>query len=449
MALTHNLSDGTTTVQLNDGSAAWTERWGMGQAAPGEEWTVDEHEVELLGGNATVLANQVSLHQLGAQARRFQEAGTRGMGPRVLYSVSLDGSTTYRCEVGGVEFIPGPERVRGEWALGRRRGTLRITRRNWIEGPEAQISLTNVNGTDNTSGLRTQNSNNSMEGAVPAQFVNWFDVTAAKIAGDLPALIRLEGSRPDGAHTQHILVAKHRTTMTSGFDTLHWGDTTGADTVDTARTNDSYKIVSTNASGTGLLTLDSWLAAGANDNLYLRFFLAVNFTTPGVYRLTPEYYQESDAPQYGAPVYVSGTNDWRIYDVGAIKAPKATAGLTNYLSAKINYTVNYPEGGILSIVRTYNVDAWSVCPYSQMRSLSFLTTTLGTTWKDDELDEKETYVYGGTAIYGKATAIGDELTLTPGYGHRFFFYITGMAGDDYVSKYSAFKLYYRPRYLAI
>lgn len=432
MALSHYITDGTTTLQLNDGTAAWTESWGMSNPGAGEAWAVDVHEIELLGGNATVLANQVTLHRLLQQARMWQDPKTRRFGQRVFYCVSLDGSTTYRCELAGGEFVPTPERVKGEWAIGRRRGTLTLMRRNWIEGPESQISLTNPNGTDNTAGLKVYTGDSSGTGTIGNYKINWFDVTAAKIAGDLPAKIKLKYDFLNNlAQGFNYSIFRSATAIpsTSTFNTLHW-DTGMGTTYDTG----------TYVSFTPPNDVGQFGPLAKSENLFFRIFSTLSWSASGTYKITPEIIMKY-ATWKLQPVLINGDNTARIYDLGLFKAPYFASGVDTLV--KIVFAIESKTSV------THYCTTISVTPCNQTRKLFYTgLASIALDVVDDDLDAEKVYMIDtAVSMNSGLTEYAGEMGLVPGYNHRFYF--TSLDVYPFATKTSLMKLYYRPRYLAI
>jgi hypothetical protein len=443
MALVHSITDGTETLQLNDGTAAFTERWGMSNPGLEAEFAEDEHEIELVGGNSTVAANQLKLNRLLSQARRHNDPMTRGFGPRVFYNVQIDGATTHRCEVVGGEFVPGPARVQEEWALGSRRGTLRLRRFNWIEGPQAQISLTSINATDTTSACYVCPGDSSGTGGVKS---NWLYITAAKVAGDLPAAFKLQGDF--GLSPYRLLYAIYKTPAglfpaTGAYRTMHWLEdvwgvgTLTADVTRTAQTRYEATGVTT-AITTAALDLSTALLASPGKDTYFRYFMAMKFDAAGTYKVTPILYADATKPIYGTPVYISGTTSFQIYDLGVMRYPNYVQGKTNQCTAKIK----------IETTTTVAIDAdWmSVIPFSECRILEFRSNVTGTTL-DDMLDYDAVYTYNVSTVVDQGLAVGDPLRLTPGLDNRLFFYALDVT--TYVYDTFSVQLYYRPRYLSI
>lgn len=441
MALVHSIGSGADEVVLNNGSTAWTESWGMSNPGQDAQEAVDEHEIELLGGNAAVLATQVKLERWLAQAKRWNDPMTRGADGPVYYNVQLDGATTYRCRLTGGEFTPGPERVKGEWALGRRRGTLRLTRENWIEGAEAQISLTNSNGTDNTAGLNVFWGNNDLSGAAPNKVENSFYITDTKILGDLPALFRLQVAATALASTLEYAVYKKKGAAPTGgtFDGGHWLEAVwGTRTVDGAKTNQDYYSHTAAAITSNVVTLTNFITFGVGDQMYFRFFAALAFATAGVYKVTPKLTIDGTTTISGQPIYINGTTGFKIYDLGTMKYSPYVSTLTNTCSGLITVDTD----GATAV----HADFLSIVPMQQIRRLTFVSTGANTS-TDDMLDAKAVVTHGPTAVVSKGSAVGDVMTLTPGYHHKFYFYLLDHA--DYVTTYGAMKLWYRPRFLTI
>lgn len=81
-------------------------------------------------------------------------------------------------------------RLLAHWRRGRVKVEIIITHEPFWEGPETQIPLTNVNGTNVTSGLKVYNCND-LVGTAPNKRANYVEIAASAISGDLPAPAKL------------------------------------------------------------------------------------------------------------------------------------------------------------------------------------------------------------------------------------------------------------------
>lgn len=145
-------SDGTTTVTISDGTTGILTKYeGKNKIASDPEVT-EQCTFLALGGISTVRTTIEGLNKLFQQAKRYQEERIEA---RVFVErLTESAGEWWRSEL--VEALPvlAPSAMDSGIYTGKFEINLIFTRKNWWEGAEAQISLTNNYGTDNTSGLQ-------------------------------------------------------------------------------------------------------------------------------------------------------------------------------------------------------------------------------------------------------------------------------------------------------
>jgi hypothetical protein len=441
MALIMTITDGTRTVNLAS-TDAYCLSFGMAAPVSGEEYATDNHEIEFFGGNSTVLTNMTKLNNLLEQARRYREDR---IGLKVYITIQLDGATTYRSEIYQGKFESTAEMVNAERALGVRRGTLTVIRKNWWEGAEAQISLTNGNGTDNTAGLNVYN-NGDATGSSPNKADNWFDILSTKIAGDLPAPIRFE--MVHGGHqvtTTYIDVAMASGTI--GTYSAWWTEAFSGWTQnnDTNRTNGYYYYATAPSTGLGdnISTYMNYFDMPGNYHFYAMLAASAGVTS----KITPAFYNViSPTITDGRSQYLTLSTIFQLFDLGvlnfpSVDTPNTIVGNSKYLkftnTAGIDIRLDYLES-----VRSDQFRCLMAGPIASAYDLI-----------DDGLGYETAYyrANGGTSILLNVQTLGKQIMLHPGFNHRFYMNAYFNVASDTNAKraYWTVKVYYRPRYLSI
>ena len=265
---TLELSDTVTTIDFTVSPYELTD-WTPSAGAVGEATVTGQLTVRLLQGVLTALTNVRTIERLLRQARRYQETG---LGNAVYLRFKEDtAADQYRSEIlaGIVEF---DRRVLGtHWRSDVLLLTLLYTRRNYWEGPEAEVPLVNGNGSG--MGGRKVFNYGDATGVSPNVKHNHVQIAAADVTGDLPANCRIElinntiaprnrhhyvahAILPDPANLTHIL---------EGEDS-----TGGTDFVDANASGGDYTRFALGAAETDELTwaLSTALLDALGDNWY-------------------------------------------------------------------------------------------------------------------------------------------------------------------------------------
>jgi hypothetical protein len=452
MAFAFTLTYGATTVDILSSTRAALDYIPSCVAVQDGNETVTEHfRLRIIAASES--AAQTALRDLDTafvQARTWQASKS---GPRVFVNFTPDTLAAARSEL-----VDGFVNIRGgtisQWKMSRYviLADVSITRRNWWEEAEAQISLTNDNGTDNTAGLQVYN-NNDKTGASPTKKCNYFDVTAAKIGGSLPAGCRLELSNPAGAPSNIYLDVGRSAAALSGF--YHWAETIYAGTMAMGSSGDATRTNSTYYSGTSAIAQD-FLYTGMDishfindflDSGLLRFYVAISSNVTRILKSTFSINEvTTDVISAQMSKYISLTaNTFNVFDLGAVRFPptfmgtvilSSSFGLTWYLSdlTGITLSVDYFSIARSDYHREYIFGAY---PYWSGTNIFI----------DDNLDNNLVYSADSNHYFNdKKNCIGTPIKLTPGFNHRFYFNVAG--GDSPLKAIACTtKLYYRPRRL--
>jgi len=154
--------------------------------ATSEENVVETFDI-LIIGSSTELINWVrSINQAFDYARRRYDDN---------YPVYLNFALNQTLDAWRTRVVDGAillnSKLDPNFRAGRLKATITIERLAWWEGPEAQIPLTNANGTNNTTGLAIKNCGD-MSAFPGVDRDNTVSIAAASVTGDLPAATRLE-----------------------------------------------------------------------------------------------------------------------------------------------------------------------------------------------------------------------------------------------------------------
>lgn len=200
MSNTVSITDGSTTVQLNDGLTAWTTELPMRAAdmtrqvmaatgdgvalAPSAYRDVTE-TIRLLVLGATADAARQNVQVIERVLDRARQVGNGWGRTRCFLQVQLAGeATVWRCEI-----LAARLSYENPAELWRRQARVEviITRRHYWEGPETALAMTSaVNTAPTTDPVTWHNGADNVTGER-----NWVSIAAAQVVGTLPSPLRL------------------------------------------------------------------------------------------------------------------------------------------------------------------------------------------------------------------------------------------------------------------
>ena len=252
MAHVFSLTDGTTTINLADGTNTFTlgyvptspelstaQASGVGD---GDELSsvnlrnvTDTIEMILVQAIKPALQNAVNaLESMFFAANRRQRSKT---GPRVYLQMQVDGeSDTWRSEILSGRVVLAQTAL-DRWANIKAEVQLHITRRFWWEGSLTEIELSTSNAAAATGGQTIYNHDDGGTG-----HDNWVEIANTEILGTLPAPVKLAltnntgGAQPyhsfyiatnaynDPANFTHILEGEAATGLTSTSANANYSD---------------------------------------------------------------------------------------------------------------------------------------------------------------------------------------------------------------------------------
>lgn len=419
----------------------------IGEGREPDSITTDTFPMYVGGTSRADLATKLNALQTAFEgARIWQDTGA---GLRTFVNWQPEGyAAGRRSEVvsGGYSLASGWKNQFSNTAGHRALIDVSITRRNWWEGAEAQISLTNDNGTDNTSGLPIYH-NNSAIGTAPTKQVNYVDITPEKVLGEVPCNVRIELTYVSGTIRAPIFVQSSNN-QSYGTTSAFWNENPSG-----------YWTAIASPTSTGGTAYYQYFDAGLGSNAIMTGFSAYtdNFKIPGNYRgflaLAPLssgqsmkiWNSFSDHGEPAKPFYYDTDLSSRIVEMGITKFPVNASYLpTDILSATLDIQFQAVTAG------TVYYDWASFVRCDSYICYKFLSSGIGgsTVFFDDGLDNLQSYLYSTATskILSWLNFRGKRITLAPNKYNRIhlFPYQT-----TYIGGQSTIKIYYRPRYLCL
>ena len=439
MAITIQLTDGTTTVDLNDLSNAGALSYAPKGAWASDEYVEDEAQINFFSSYSTA---RTKINQINTIFARARERATTGTGPRCFAYINIDSEGTYRSEL-----LDGKVDV-GDETLGTDKGSAQIyaavmfRRVPYWEGAVAQLSISNVNGSNNTSGLTVDN--HSVSGSKSS----WFSVAGASIAGDVPTPVRVELTNATGSGLGYLQYGLMNGTTGWNHLACLQGESASVGSGGTVTVT-----ASTDTSNSNYLSLV--VTAGSTTN-YTRWtvsnsLLSLSDGKPVVpvarfYSASPtlEYMRIYMAGLYTE--YASTTSTRKFLVMPPLPFPPRTMNGGTYAdhTIEINY---WNPGGSSDTVR---LDYLMLIPAGDgWREVTALlgndSISNGHTLVDDGI-EQMTYSLSGSNRFTGYSTVGQWPMLIPGVAGTFVTFSSDntSGGANVVNSWTA-KLYYRPR----
>lgn len=434
-------TDGTTTVYISDGTAGWLTKYEAKSKAEDETEVTEQAKSLLIGGYSTVRGNVISLNKLFSQAKTYQREKT-GACVYVERLMETAGSW-FRSEL--VEALPIPEPSATDWGLvqGKLEISVVYTRKNWWEGAEAQLGLTNGNGTNNTSGLTVWNHDDATAG-----HDNWVSIAAADVAGDLMAPCRLEITVVGSTYDLYKFYIGQNFTDPDNF--THILESSGS--ADATCSGGAY--ISVTPGSTAETTIDTYTISAA------QLAAAAGKWYLPIIRFNGSGGSPSRSGSYRFIFTSDGNTIWLQTGFYSFAALSAVANLGVMTPIRIppglaTFSGLYDLALVLRVKGTTSavkVDFVQLTPIDGFRKLDFIFP-LSSRVIDSSISG-ETYMDNGAGAnktsYG--THYGEQIMLKPGTKQRLYFLAEestlGVLSHS-IEATMTVKVYYRPRYLTL
>jgi hypothetical protein len=322
-----------------------------------------------------------------------------------------------------------------------------MRRKNFWKGTEAQLPLTNGNGTDDLTGLSVYNCGDG-SGTAPNIRHNWVQIDGADVLGNQPAPLRLELTN---AYESSARLYNLWTALNSESDPVNFGhilegeSASGGTTVaNTYCSNGNYQSFTWTDSIQGILgrwALDTTYLNRAGGNYFKVLAAFANAPTAGT-RLQCKVTFPS-----GTPLTVVGSSQEvglstaKIQDIGTIQLPPWLVGAGDLAPVDLTIYRRKTGGGSLSL------DYLQITPIDGYRVLRPKGYGASYTIRvvDDGINE---YLYtDGWTPSGKTghyVGTGERLRLMPEKTQRIYFLMSGDTGDVSIERQLTVKAFYTP-----
>jgi hypothetical protein len=445
MAVGLRFTDGTTTVILSDGTTGILTGYQSGNAGADTEQVTDKADVLLLGDLAGVRVTIQALNGLFRQAKSYQE---RRLGAHVFIERDLGDGSWWRSEV--VEALPlvVDQTLDVGLAAGKMQFEVVFTRKNFWEGAQIAIPLSNGNGVNVTSGLLIYAIDDGQAGKD-----NWFDISGADISGELPTPVRLELTntydntlnRTKGVYVGQQWRGNPAQTLVLEGENADYGVTVLPEVPDyNAYSNGQYGQLNVPvAEGYGCYwNLDSVFLANCA-GIDLRAFASFTFVPDGTWaRLKlllaglTTIWETPWVLLNNSPAY------WK--ELGILRLPPYLWDSGTLGMLRLALTFKRPG----QAATTINLDYLQLLPLDSWRMINHVGYDLDyqETLVDDQIEEKTYAIWVGGDINGYQVTYGGKILLEPGIDQR----VHIVASGAYLPRRtSTVKLFYRPRKLTL
>lgn len=440
MAPVFKLTDGTTTLTLSSGSYMVTE-YTSGTPDPKTPDEVTE-TVSLLFVGSTYANNQTAIRAVELMIGAVQRRKLWQAGPRVYLQIQWDGDAeNWQTELldARLEF----EDLGSHLRRGKIAADLIITRR-WFETVNwTQLTLTNTNGTNNTSGLNVYNGNDG-SGSSPNDRVSFVTIDAAEITGSIPAPVKLELTNNMGTAIwlDNLYIGVNSFNDPANFAYTIEGEsrTSGGSVIAASGYSGGSAVAIT---GTGAQTIKWTLGSATVQDCAGMPFRVLAFLYPTVF----DGYVEtvvfdstgSDYIYVGDRVEVSTSHPLKtLYDLGVVTIPPGDYS-TSYGALMLATRFTF------ATTQTARVDSLMLLPANTTRRFFCRTASVASTYTVvlDESSERY-YIASGAAEYPYMQAYGQPMVLQPGVTSRIYFAWDNNTGFD-VSRYFSVKGWFKAR----
>ena len=339
-----------------------------------------------------------------------------------------------------------------------------VERAPFWEGPEAQIALTNPNGTNNLTGLRIYNCNDGATIDTSYKRHNYVAIDGSDLIGDLPGATRLElVNLYAGTSEPKLFLIGHNYTNPDSFGWNFEGEnavvTDGEVVLDQTMSGGYYAKCGTFLGNGNFNPRFTWTlssaqldaAAGRLFHVVIRFASTTNITALR-FRLKLKVVTAGGTVTLwtGPVVYLDTAYGHIIRDLGVLRLPPKLAGYGSLISLNFVLEAAYDSGSD----KYFSVDFLQLLPADGWRVLEAVAYTFPINYRliDDAINDV-IYLDNGSGLskLGSWVGSGKPLLLEPGKDQRLYFLIH----NDNVSALApidgkmSVKLFYRPRRLTV
>jgi hypothetical protein len=448
MAHVLNIDYNGGTILLNSGNYRLLEY--TPSVGDGEDVT-ESARFEISGTAVTTIqAGIQSINNAFHLAREYQ-AGKTTAAVYIVYQP--DGlSASGRSELVDARVVLDDQALGPMWTGKAVQFTIAWRRKNWWEGPETQIPLTNTNGSNNTAGLTVYNCSDGV-GSAPNDRVNYVAIAAANVTGDAPAACRLEFTNTynDTSRVGTLIVSHNVTSDPSNLPHILEGeDSDIGSSSATSAASGGYYQTSASWSGTSETVLWSWELPTALLNctrgnwarLVARFAIAPD---ENLIRLRVKILLELSPVYTSAPIVLDAQINQELV---SLQLPPYIQRTGDVYPITLQITGQHEQTGAHSLL----LDFLQISPLDGYRvyKANGYYLPYNARLVDDGI-EKTVYTDGRATpgAMSNYVATGKPIMLEPGRDQRLYFLWGTWTAGAVLASTATVKLYYRPRRLVI
>ena len=328
-----------------------------------------------------------------------------------------------------------------------------IERDGYWEGPEAQIPLTNGNGTDNTAGLNVFNCNDGT-GTSPNKKNNYVEIGAASVSGDLPAPVRLEmtNNYNSSGRLYDLWLSHNYYSYPAIFQNIleaenaDYGGTPYVATVLSGGKGSTFTWAGDTQVNIARWVLNKDYLNRANKRWFKIIALFDGSVIPGM-RLQCKITFPSGTPltvvSTSQEIVATGRN---IQEIGEMQIPPWLLSSGDLSAVDLSLYAKKTGGGSFSLdfLQITPVDAFRILRprgYGAAYTIRVVDDGIG--------DQIWTDGWGDGGKTGHYTSIGNRVELMPGKLQRIYFLMVSDTGGTTINRTIKVKAFYRPRRLGL
>lgn len=434
------LECGSTSIPLNSGNVRY--RTYTPVYDPKSE-TVSE-SVQLVMDGPAIMANAERIQRILEDARQRQ---ADRVGERVYLVYKIGSGGEYRSEILGGDLAVsqgrmGMDNIRWNFV----NASLNITRRNWWDGDEVELSITTMHGSG-TGGQDIDNFDDGLTGS------NAIVIESADVDGDLPCPVRLKlkNTAAGGSNVDRFYIGHNVADPDNFWGTIEGESATGgSDVAEATCSGGEYKTTSWTSTSEGkrfewsvpTATLDT--CKGGLFVVMVRFFdqvysdLYMRFKLQAV--VGAVYYEV-----WNGNLALMG-EDSQLEYVDTVRLPPYLPGQTGITDLALELWARRNQSG----THTINLDYLHLLPISPQSGFNaFKSVTRG-------VDENEYFTHDSFEMIAYRTETGGDKSgefshygkgvfLAPGKKQRLYVLTRDYNGFAYISQTWKVQVYYRPR----
>ena len=409
----------------------------------------EQADILLEGDDAEQRATIAALNGLLQGARHRQRTG---MGPAVFIEFRVDDTEDwYRSEMlsGRLLIDDADLELDLQLVTAGLELTVLFTRRFFWEGPEAQIPLTNGNGTNNITGLTVVNHDDADAGDD-----NYVAIAAVDVVGGLPAPPRLEiTNTTDHERRSYRVYVGHNVCSNPATlaHILEGEDSTLGTPVISATSSGGFYQEATWA-GTAATTLYEWTLTTALLNALAGNYVRVLGRLADLLGLAGGLWLQLRVRFAVTTIWqgpwVLGVDNRYIQDLGLAQLPPYLVGAGDLYPLTLQLRGRHGSSGD----HTFDLDFLQLCPVDGWRRLEPKGYGFAYTVRlVDDMIADHLYTDGWTPAgkTGHYLAYGAPILLEPGRVQRLYFLHSTDTGTAPIDRTLSLKAFYRPRRLTL